>query len=266
MGAIRGFFVVFVSTLLFLSIFSSILFLTLSSSLSYPTIQKESKEVVRLFLEENMNINAVIYDAYPFMQVYCQTNSEYVFSAQEFAFTIPCNITLEGRESILDKGIDYLTKGIYYKEYECNFVDCFKKTEIPMFIFSVKTYNFLNNLFYLSLIILLLLLIMIFFLMEKKTNVPILVGSLFIILSVLFFKIDSLINLIPNEIAVKIVGLFFSKSFSISIKILIAGIILLIIGIVFKIFKTGFSISDFLSKLKNPITKETKKIVKTKSK
>jgi hypothetical protein len=266
MGAIRGFFVVIVSVLLFLSIFSSILFLTMTSSLNYNNLQEESKEVIKGVLEQNMNISSVIDNAYPFMQIYCKTNPEYVFSAQGYTFTIPCSITTEGKGDIIDKGIDYLIKSVYYKDYDCEFIDCFGKTEVPTFLFSMKSYTFLNNIFYISLAIFFLLLILLFFLIKQKTNVPILVGSLFIISALPFFKITKLIGLIPNATAVKIVGLFFSSASPIAIKALIIGIILLIVGIVLKIFKAGFFISKIISKTKKPEAKGNKKLTKAKSK
>ena len=266
MGAIRGFFVVVVSILLFLSIFSSVLLLILTSSLNYDNLQKESKDVIKGILEKTMNLSSVIDNAYPFIQIYCQTNSEYVFNAEGYSFTIPCNITSEGKEAIVDKGIGYLIKGIYYKDYNCEFIDCFNKSEVPTFLFSMKSYTFLNNLFYIFLFISFLLLILIFFLIEKKTSFPILVGSLLIVSSLPFFKINNLINFIPNETAVKVVGLFFSSTPSISIKVLIAGIVLLVIGVILKILKVGVSISDGISKFKKSETKLTKTPVKVKSK
>ncbi|MEK6913410.1 MAG: hypothetical protein AABW47_01935 [Nanoarchaeota archaeon] len=266
MGVIRGFFAVIASILLFLSIFSSVFLLILSSSLNYDNLQKESKEVIKGILEKNMNISSAVDTALPFIQIYCQTNSEYVFNAQGYTFTIPCNITSGGREGIIDNGVDYLIKGIYYKEYDCEFIDCFSKNEIPTFIFSMKSYVFLNNLFYIFLFASFLLLVLTFFLIKKKTNVPILVGSLLIASSFPLFKISNLINFIPNETAVKIIGLFFSSAPSISIKVLIAGIILLVAGIILRIFKAGVSISNIFSKFKKPETKETKKIANSKSK
>jgi hypothetical protein len=266
MGAIRGFFVVVVSILLFLSIFSSVLLLTLSSSLNYNNLQKESKEVIKGILEENMNISSAVDTALPFIQIYCQTNSEYVFNAQGYTFTIPCNITSGGRESIINNGIDYLIKGIYYKEYDCEFIDCFSKSEVPTFLFSMKSYTFLNNLFYIFLFVSFLLFILVFFLIEKKVNTPILVGILLIVSSLPFFKLNNLISFIPNEMVVKIVGLFFSSASSISIKVLVVGIILLVVGIVLKISKVGFSISEIISKFKKPEEKSTKTPVKVKSK
>jgi hypothetical protein len=259
MGGIRGFFVVIVSVLLLLSIFSSVLLSILTSSLNYNTLQQESKESIKGILEEQMEINSVVDTAYPFMQIYCKTNPEYTFYAQGFAFTFPCNITSEGKEIMFDKGIDYLIKGAYYKQYDCEFMDCFKKTEVPTFLFSLKTYLFIRNIFYISLAVFFLLFILLFFLIEKKTNLPILAGSLLIISSLPFFRVANLINLIPNKLAVKVAGLFFSTAPSVSIRVLIAGIILLTAGILLKIFKVGFFISKNISKFKKPQSKEVKK-------
>ena len=266
MGAIRGFFLVIVSVLLFLSLFSFALFLTLTSSLDYNNLQNESKIVIKEMLKENMNINSVIDDAYPFIQIYCQNNSEYVLSFQDYTFAIPCNITTNGKEFIVDNGIDYLIKGIYYRDYGCQFLDCFGKSEIPTFLFSIKSYTFLKNIFYTVFAISFLLILLVFFLVEKKTNLPLLLGGLMIVSSLPFLKIKSFIQLIPNESAIKIVGLFFSNSNLIAIQILIAGIVLLIVGFILKLFKTGFSISNILSKFNKPENKSPKIAKNTKSK
>lgn len=270
MGVIRGFFLVVVSILLFLSLFSSVLFLTLSSSLDYNNLQKESRLVLKDILINNMNISSVIDGIYPFMVIYCQTNPEYVFTSQSYTFTLPCNVTSGGKEGIIDKGIDYFIKGIYYKDYNCTFIDCFGKTELPTFLFSVKSHDFLNKMFYLALVFSLILIGLAFLLIEKKTNLFILTSILLIVSSLPLFKITSLIKVIPNEIAVKIIGLFFSSASSVSIKMLIIGIVLLVGGIILKVFKIGFSISGILAKFKKPastnVSNIVKKPVKTKSK
>lgn len=268
MGAIKGFFLVIVSVLLFLSIFSSVLSLTLTSSLNYKNLQRESKEIVKGLLEEEVNFSSTFDEAYPLIQSYCQNNSEYVLNSEGFTFTLSCTSALEGKTALIENGVDSLIKGIYYKEYTCEFIDCFKEGELPLFVFSMKSYTFFNNIFKISLLIVSLLLLSAFLLMEKKTNLFILAGILTIISSLLFFKITDLINLLPEKTISQVIGLFFSSSFSISIKILIIGIILLITGIVLKIFKVGFSISDVISKfkrpeVKKPLNKPSKKDVKT---
>jgi hypothetical protein len=264
MGAIRGFFLVIVSVLLLLTLFSSVLLLTLSTSLKYDNLQKESKEIVKGFLANNMDINSTIDKAYPFIQVYCQTNSEYVFNSGGYTITVPCSSALEGKTALIDSGVDSLIKGVYYKEYDCEFIKCIQGGN-PLVLISKKSYDFFGNIFKISLAVILLLLVLTFFLIQNKTNLFVLTGILLIISSLPFLKLDGITNLIPDKTVSQIVGLFFSGAYSTSIKMIIIGAVVLVIGIILKIFKIGFSISDIISKFKKPVKKEAK-AVKKKSK
>lgn len=261
MGVIRGILLVIVTVLLFLSFLSATLLWTLSSSLTYDNVQKESVAVVGDLLQDSLDVTSHIKEIYPIMQLYCQNQSNYFFDYEGYTFDISCSVALQGENAIIDEGVKNLVYNVYYAEYDCNFWDCIEKSPIPMFLISKKAYDYWNNKFYLSLITCLVLLVLMFLLVEKKTNAPILAGSLLIISSLPFIKLDSLLNLFADKTFVKFLGIFFSQAYPVSIKILIAGIVLLAIGIVLKIFKVGFFISDIISKFKKKGKKKPEKIV-----
>ncbi len=259
MGVIRGFFLVIATVLLFLSLISMTLFWTLGSSLSYNNVEKQSVIIIKDFLQDT-NVTDHIQKVYPIIQLYCQNYSNYVFSLEGYTVDIPCDVALQGDDAVIEEGIKDMVHEIYYTEYDCDFLNCFNEMYIdskgkvtPFFLISEKAYDFWNNKFHISLIASLVLLALVFLLIEKKTTMPLLIGSLLIISSLPFIKLDVLLSLFSDKTSVKLLSIFFSQAYFIAVKILIAGIILLAIGIILKIFKVGFSISDFISKIKEKI-------------
>lgn len=249
MGAIRGILLVFVVVLLFLSVLSANLFWALTVSLNYDNVQEESTSIIKDFLQ-GMNMTGIIKQNYPLIQFYCINHSEYTFNYQGYTLDIPCSVVAQGENAIVEEGIRDLIKGVYYTKYDCNFLDCPSKFQLPLFLISEKAHDFWKSNLYFALGISFVLLALLFLFIEKKTNLPILAGSLLVVSSLIFIKLDSLFSLFSNQVIFKFLKIFFSKSYFVSFRILIAGIVLVITGIVLKIFKVGFSISDFISKLK----------------
>jgi hypothetical protein len=227
--------------------------------LKYENVEKESVIIAKDFLK-GVDVTNAVKQMYPLILSYCKNNSEYVFNYQGYTFDVPCSVASQGQDAIIEEGVKDLVKNVYYTEYECNFLDCASKPQLPLFLVSEKAYNFFTNKLYLFLIAFFILLALTFLLVEKKTNVPILAGSLLIISSLIFIKSDFLFALFSNNIIFKFLGIFFSQAYFVSLRILITGIVLLVMGIVFKIFKIGF----FVSNLFKP--KEQKKGRKKKSK
>ncbi len=258
MGAIRGILLVFVAVLLFLSVLLANLFLVLTLSLNYENVREESTTLVKDFLKE-IDITNALKQAYPLISFYCQNYSEYVFNYQGYTLDIPCSIVSQGENAIIEEGVRDLVKSVYYAKYECNFLDCPNKSQLPLFLISEKAHDFWENKFYLSLIISFVLFILVFLLVEKKTNALILSGSLLIVSAVPFIKLDYLLSLFSDKIIFKFLGVFFSQAYYVSIKTLVIGIGLLVLGIVLDIFKVGFFISNLISKSKEKTSKKTKK-------
>jgi hypothetical protein len=268
MGFIRGGLLVIVSVLLFSSFLAGNFFLTLTLSLDYDTIQPELVSVVSELSEDEINLRQVIDEELPFMEEYCQNNSEYVFSDQGHTFVIPCSVVSQGSDAIISYGLNTLVEEVYYKEYDCDFWKCLEKTGDPFFLVSEKAKDYWKQKFYFSLIASIILVALAFILIEKRTSLPILVGIMLIASGIPFLIINWIsFNWIPlpmfGEYFVQLFTIFFAKSYTVFLISFILGLIVLGIGILSKFFSIGFKISNFFSKKKKGISKkEVKNIVK----
>ena len=248
MGAIRGVLLVFVAVLLFLSFFSLNLLWTVSSSLEYENVQKQSTLLANDLLNE-VNITEIVVQNYPMIQLYCMNHTNYVFSYQGFTFDIPCSVALQGADAIVEEMIGGAIHGIYYAEYDCGFIDCFEKYS-PVFLLSEKFHNFVADKVYFPLILALVLFALVFLLVQKKTNAFIVSGILLIVSSLPFVKLDYLLSLFPDKMIFRLLWVFLSRSFYVSIRLLIIGAALLVFGILLDIFKVGLFISNLFSRFR----------------
>ncbi len=267
MGVIRGIFVVILSSLLFLSLFSTVLFLNLSSALDYESLEKNSVSFVKEIVKNNTNFDEAISENLQFMEIYCNQskNDSYSFSLLNYSLNVPCKENLSV-DYILEEGIMDLEKEIYFKEYECGFIDCFEKEDLPFFLVSQKTYSLLNRYFYLSLLISLAIVLGLFFVLEKKSNLFILSGVLLIIPSLMFNYLSKIHSFFKEPIISQIIKILFINSSSISLKFIIFSITLIVLGIIFKIFKIGFLISNLFNKFKRDSPDKEKKVKEEKVK
>ena len=250
MGFIRGGLVVILSVILFLSFLIGNLIFTMTLSLEYENVNSELTKTVKELIEEQINIDSIIKQTYPMMQLYCENNSEFVFNEQGYTFIIPCEVVEEGEEAIINYGINYIVEDIYYQEYDCDFLNCFEESEPPFFLISEKAQNYFYNKFYWILVFSIILIAGLFFLVENKTNLPLIVGSLLIISSLLFSKFDWVISFILGNSLLEFIGTFFSQFSRVFLTSMIIGIIILIIGIILKLFVIGFKVSNFFEKFK----------------
>ncbi len=262
MGAIRGILLVFVCVFLFLTILIGNVFWTLNLSLDYNNVKPEVKVVLDNALE-NQNLETIVEKNLEVMQFYCQTNSEYVFNydGSGYSFTLPCNVVLEGSDAIVEYISNDFVEEFYYKDYECGFIDCFEKAG-PFFLISQKAKNYWEHNAYLFLIASLVLVGLSFLLVEKKTNIFIITGILLIVASLPFAKLDLILSFFSDKFVLGLFTIFFTESYTIFVVSLVLGIILLGIGILFKLFKIGFSISGFLSKFSKKNKKTSKGKIK----
>ncbi|VVB84113.1 Uncharacterised protein [uncultured archaeon] len=257
MGVIRGFFLVIVSILLFFSLFFSIILMSFSSSLNYNNVQIEATGIIKEVISQNASLTSFADDAYPFIQIYCKNNSNYIIRTGGYNLTISCTYALQGKDAIIDEAIKGLIHEVYYRQYDCDFIHCFKQNELPLFVISEKSHIFWENAFYISVLACLILLAGAFFLIKNKRNFLILTGVLMTLISLPFFKINSLISFISDKTIFKIVSVFFSGTKTASLLFLILGIALIIFGIVLRIIE---------KKQKTINQKDVKKSTKRKSK
>lgn len=265
MGLIRGGLVVIVSVLLLLTFIVINVFLTLTWSLEYDVVKSEITPIIKELVLSEMNLDEEINRDVEIMNLYCENNSEYVFSYEEEVFVIPCNIVSQGSDVIFNYGIDSLVSEVYYQDYDCKFLDCLKEDfTSPFFLVSEKSKNYWKNKFYLGLIFSIFLVIVLFFLVEQKQNSLILPGSMMIIASLPFMKLNWLLSFFSDNAFLQFFTFMFSQSYNVFLIFLIIGIIILIAGGVFKLFLIGFKISNFFQKREDgKISKdEIKQVVK----
>jgi hypothetical protein len=227
--------------------------LVFQNSVSYENLDSGLSTYLDSLLKET-NFEKSIEENLPIMQLYCQNNSEYSFFDKNTneVFVLDCGIINNGAEEIKNKIMEDLLESIYYEEYDCNFFDCFKKTESGFFLFSKKAYDYWGNLFYKFLFLILISFGIIFFLVEKKSNAFVLSGILLVlsVIPLLFF----------NKILIKIPYIkefifLFSSSSSVFWKFILIGGLICLVGFLIKFFSVGFKISNFFQKFqknKNP--------------
>lgn len=247
MGVIRGGFLVIVGVLLFVSLFATYILLTMSWSLNYSNVQEKLGDVIRGGLDEELGVKGLIEEDYLVMKEYCNIYADYVFNYEDTTITIPCGVILQGQEEVIEYGINAFVGGVYYKSYDCSFWDCFSGKEIPFFLVSSKAQSYWYSNFNYALIIVGVLCILGFLLAKKKGNFFILLSALVILAAIPFSKLDWLISLL-GDTAEGLLSVFFSKGFAVFIRAVIIGAILLVIGIIFKLFRIGFKIQSIFSK------------------
>ena len=115
--------VFFVGILLLISFLVMNVFLTLSLSLEYDNVKPKISSVVKDLAENEINLTDEIEENFVFAEIYCQNNTEFIFSQGEYVFEIPCTIVDEGPESVIDYGINQIIDEVYYKEYDCGFFE-----------------------------------------------------------------------------------------------------------------------------------------------
>jgi len=260
MGFVKGGLFVIVSVLFFISLLVMNSIMVVSFSLDYDNIKQELVPVVKEAMKENINITeAIEEDKYPEIQKYCETLSatdEYTFNVENYSFTVPCSSLSNGTEGVINSAIDGFVYEQYYKEYNCDFWDCFDGN-LPLFVVSQHSKDYWQGKFYISLLVSLVLLGLMFLFIEKKTNFPLVAGSLVILSSLLFAKLEVLLKWIINFFLTtplnindffKFLSLVFIQSSKVFTIMLVIGLILLAVGIILKFFAIGFKVNEFFSK------------------
>ena len=220
---------IIVCILLLGSLFIGNFLLVLSSSLEYENVKSELNPIIKEAIYDSVNMEKVD-DNFAIMKVYCEGgNSEFVVS-DDFEFRIPCNEILVGTpDSVLDSQIEKFLQENYYKEYDCDFIGCFGKSEIPFFLVSEMTKNYLENKYYYFLVFSLIFLGIIYLLVEDKKNTLVIGGSLVIVSSLPFIKITSF-SFGPESYS-QMFAIFVEQSHVIFWWMFIIGILILGMGI-----------------------------------
>ena len=256
MNFIRGSLLVFVSVLLLISFLVLGIFATLNYSLKYEAVKPQVQSFIKEIIKNEVN-KTIINEQVKILQTHCKTNSEYAFDDEttNYTFVIPCGVISKGTDEIINEETNLLIEEYYYKKYECKFLECFKESGIQWIIISQHARDFWRSQYYTFLFISIILTGLIFLLVEKKNNFPILIGALLIsgFLFILMlseiskFVVSSLASKIPFDLS-SIALIFFSKANSVFLIGLIIGVILIAIGIFFKMIIIGLKIEHWFEK------------------
>ncbi len=258
MGLIRGALVTIFTILLFLSLFATASSLTISMSLNYNVIKPEVHSIVSDIILNQTEIPEEIEKGLANMQLYCQNNSVLVQENEDYTFELPCEVVNQGTEAIILYAIEDIVEETYYKEYDCDFMNCFEEEAPPFFLFSKHAQGYFMGWFYISLLISIALMVLLFFFIESKTSLPLVLGVVLIVLSFIFLGIGKLLSLIIGWEYAQIVLAFFTQSYTIFLIFLILGIVSIGVGIVLKFLSVG----SFFARIFKKDEKITKKDLK----
>lgn len=272
MGFIRGSVFVIISVMFFITLLVMNSVWVISSSLDYDNVKKELVPIVKETLRENTNITSSInLEEYPKIQQYCENMSEsdeYIFNTGNYTFVVPCSSLSNGTESVIDSAVDSFIYQQYYKEYSCDFWNCFDKETLPTFVVSQHSKDYWQGKLYLSILAAFILAGLMFLFIEKKTNLLLVAGSLVILSSLLFAKLEIFITWMINwlltspinlDVFLKFFSIVFTQSSKVFLIMLIMGLALLAFGIILKFFSIGFKIEEFFSKFGSKENREQEK-------
>lgn len=274
MGVIRGFVIIIISILLFLAVLVAGIFSTLSLSLTYDNVQQRVYPIVSNIVETQIGTEVITEQFMPYATAYCQKNgnTEIVQEIEGYTIAFPCSVVQEGYNSVFNYSVNYLVSDFYYKEYNCTFKECFAESKVPLFLVSNYARQFWRSLFFKFFIVALVLACLTFLIVEKISNAPILAGSITIIASLIVLSLEKIGTIIANailsplsvalssenikDILSQVVAIFFSESSSVFLWMFVLGLILIALGIVFKITGIGFSIGKKIEDLKSKISNQ----------
>lgn len=128
--------------------------------------------------------------------------------------------------------MNQIAEDIYYRNYNCNFWDCFSKEPL-FFLFSEKAQNYWMINFYISLAILICLAVIAFFLVEKKSNLFLVLGIFLIVLSFPFWNLNWILSFFEGDY-IQFFTIFFVESKTIFVFSLFFGLAFLGLSLAFK--------------------------------
>lgn len=260
MGVLRGFALVIISVILFVSLLATGIFATLNYSLTYENVQPRIHTTADSIITEQIGSMQITNQLTPYLSVYCRNNTEIIQKFEGYTFVFPCTIVQQGEASIINYTIDYLVSDFYYKDYNCSFAKCFEENDVPLFLVSEHAKDYWNSLYRKFLLFDLILIALVILLVERKSNSPILTGALLIPAALLVASLKKIgafiaklfLNPISssitgektNGIISQVVGIFFSESSKVFLWMFIIGIIFIAIGLFFKLTALGMKIKQ----------------------
>ena len=135
MGFIRGALVSLFGFVLAICLVLMNVSITFASSLEYEDLKPALDNSTNGIIGSILDVEAVFGEN---LNNYCNVDSEYIFNYGNESFVIPCEVIEKGEDSISAYIRDNFIEQIYYANYECEFWDCVKKSEIPYVLISDK--------------------------------------------------------------------------------------------------------------------------------
>ena len=185
---------------------------------------------------------------------------------------IPCETVLNSSspDAIVNEAYEDVIYDIYYKDYDCEFWNCFSKTGFPFFLVSKKAMDYWMEKFYFTLLVSLFLIALIFLFVEQKINTPIIVGILLALSAFPLLKLKDFLYAIAGNLSV-LINLFLSSARGVFFFSLIFGILLVATGIALRSWmpdsiKKKFSAKDVREIVKEEISKSNQSRRKKKKK
>lgn len=254
MGFMRGGGLFFIGLLFLISLLVGNVFLVLSGSLEYKNVKEKLTPVISNLVfgvidlsEADANLNA--------MKAGCEGKEEIILD-KDYQLVMSCDEikTLSAKE-IVDEQIQKFMNETYYKEYDCSFIECFGENQVPFFLVSKMSRDYIKNKYYYVLAFSVLLASLMFLLTKNKKNFPIIIGILFVLSSLPFMKLDVFSSAVSGSYASQIFSLFFEQAKVIFWWMFIIGIVFIGagIGLRFWKFEKGNEITS-----KTKITKKKK--------
>ncbi len=206
--------------------------ITFASSLDYEDLKPALDNSTNGIIGSILDVEAVFGEE---LNNYCNLDSQYIFNYGNESFTIPCEVIEEGEDSIAIYIQDNFIEQIYYANYDCEFWECVKDSEVPFVLISDKARVYWAGKAVLLAIMSLVLFGLIFLVAEKRPSKFISFGILLAFCSLPFKNMDWILKIVPAQVA-PLFSLFSQKAHGVFIVMLIISIIFALIGIVALIF------------------------------
>lgn len=242
MGIIRGVLIVFVSILLFLVFVAGNIFFILDLSMDYENIQPQIVSVSDFLIEQQIGMKTEIEFYLDVADEFCEENPDYTFSLEEYTFIVSCSVISQGADAVLQEGVIQIFDKIYYKSYNCEFLECLGQEEVPLVLVSQKANSFWSSKFKLALLIAVALIVLMFFLVSKKYNMLVISGALLTVSSFSALGLQNIFSFFVDVEFLQLAVIFISKAGTVFWISFITGIVLLAAGILLKIFGAGLKI------------------------
>ncbi|MFW6233088.1 MAG: hypothetical protein ACOC3Z_00320 [Nanoarchaeota archaeon] len=219
---------------------------TINYILENNTINQDSELKTKLTRGVKENYNSSL--------EYCSKNNYLNLTKENFNLNLPCELKDNSTKEIINYSLNEIVKNTYYKDYNCKGFKCFNKKGLPFFLVSKQMKDYYQSKFNLILILIIISIILLMFLSENKTNALIVSGVIMSLTSLPFSKIDSFFSLFSIKYF-EFISVFVSQSTKVFWIFFIIGIIMIISGILIKIFNIEYKIAIGITSIINKFTK-----------